>query len=244
MIQKTTNYDLFKFRDDNRVKIDQAHIRKLMDSITARNLLELRPIMVNEKLEIIDGQHRLHAAKNLSVEIYYQIQQNLEASDIILMNVTKTWSMADYLNFHCHNQKDEYIKLKNFMDKHNIGVRVAYNMSCGNSKVSEESFKHGDFKFSMNEMEKVVEICWETIGYIKKINGRSAYTQSVKFWGALLKVIKHPEFRHEKWKSNLEKLIYKCGPKNGERDYIIMLQGIYNWKNHTRLDLAQEIGFE
>ena len=38
----------------------------------------MRPIVVNKKMEVMDGQHRLMAAKQLGVEIYYQEEKNLE----------------------------------------------------------------------------------------------------------------------------------------------------------------------
>jgi len=89
MIRKTTNYEIFTFREDNREKIDKKHLARLVESIKSRNLLELRPIMVNEKLEIVDGQHRLLAAKQLGYEIYYQKEENLDCADIVRMNLSK-----------------------------------------------------------------------------------------------------------------------------------------------------------
>ncbi len=90
MIKKTKNYEMFTFREDNREKIDQSHVQRLVFSIEKRNLLELRPIIVNEKFEVIDGQHRLMAAKFLDVEIFYQQEKKLDAKDIITMNITNT----------------------------------------------------------------------------------------------------------------------------------------------------------
>ena len=102
-INKTKNYEMFKFREDNRLKIDQSHVNKLINSIQSRNLLDMRPIIVNSDYEILDGQHRLLAAKNLGVEIYYEIEEKLEHKDIILMNVAKSWAVCDYMNYFVKN---------------------------------------------------------------------------------------------------------------------------------------------
>lgn len=57
MIKKTFNYKMFKILKPNR-KINNSHVRKLMESISARDLSEFYPILINEKNEVIDGQHR------------------------------------------------------------------------------------------------------------------------------------------------------------------------------------------
>ena len=60
-LEKTKNYEIFKIMDCNR-ELSAANLQKLIGSIKSRNLLEFRPIIVNSKMEIIDGQHRLAAA--------------------------------------------------------------------------------------------------------------------------------------------------------------------------------------
>ena len=71
MIVKTTDYSIFKKINGNR-GISHSHVTKLTAAIARRNLLQLFPIIVNEKMEIVDGQHRLWAAKRLKLPIYYE----------------------------------------------------------------------------------------------------------------------------------------------------------------------------
>lgn len=68
-MEKTKNYSLFKKYAKNR-DIDGRHVEKLIASIKTANLLDCEPILVNEKMEVIDGQHRLEAAKSLNLDIY------------------------------------------------------------------------------------------------------------------------------------------------------------------------------
>ncbi len=240
MINKTKDYDLFTFRDDNREKIDQAHVKRLSESIKSRNLLELRPIIVNDKMEVIDGQHRLLAAKLLGVDIFYQQENKLSASDIIRMNISKPWTMGDYLNFYCHHQNDEYIKLKNFMTKHNLILKVALNISMGGGKSEYYGFRMGEFKFDEENLDIELDVCWDTIHYIKKMNGFSPYTSSSRFWKALLKLVRHPEFDEQKWRSNMQKMIDHFCPKARTEDYIDLIQRVYNWHNTSRIKLMDD----
>src|SRR5882757_1010825 len=147
MTESTTNYDMFVFREDNRDKIDQGHVRKLVDSITSRNLLELRPIVVNERMEIIDGQHRLLAAQKLGVEIYYQVEENLDSEQIINLNIAKTWGIQDFLNFYVNHEYPEYVKLHNVIKKNNLPLKVAISLYMGQSHIGFHDFKIGKYVF-------------------------------------------------------------------------------------------------
>lgn len=237
VIIKTTEYDLFIFREDNREKIDQTHVRRLADSIKSRNLLELRPINVNSKMEIIDGQHRLLAAKMIGVEIYYTKQDNLDASSIMLMNITKPWGSADYLNFFIQQGYEQYIKLKQFMTKNNLSLKIALNICTGQSHDNRKKFKMGEFKFDCDSMEKDLEICWETIFFIKKLNGFSSYTHSTRFWKALIIVTRHELFDVIKWRNNVQRMVGHFCPKATASEYLHSMLHIHNWHNNNKITL-------
>ena len=49
--------------------LNRQHIEKLKKSIKNKGLIN--PIMVNQKLEIIDGRHRLKACEELGVAVKY-----------------------------------------------------------------------------------------------------------------------------------------------------------------------------
>ena len=237
MINKTKNYDIFVIRDDTRERITQSHVNRIKESISSRNLLELRPIIVNEKMEVIDGQHRLFAARELDLEIYYQVEKNLGADDVLLMNTSKSWGMTDYLNFYSKNGYPDYINLKNFMEKNNITLKVAMNIFIGNSKRLYKDFREGKFSFIEEEVEKELEICWETIHYIKKMNGYSPYTYSSRFWKALLKLTTHAHFDKKKWQNNIKKMIERFTSKATLDDYCRLMMEVYNYKNMERINL-------
>lgn len=231
MIQKTKNYEMFVFRDDNREDINQAHVRALVESIRSLNLLELTPILVNEKMEVINGQHRLLAAKELGVDIYYHVQEGLGADELLVMNTNLNWRANDFLNFWCKKGNQDYIKLRDFVKKHNIDLRVGLTLCVGNGKNTYKDFKDGKFTFKEFGLDNEIEQCWDTVNFIKKMNGFSNYTRSGKFWQALIKLVTHHNFNAEKWKANLAKMIERLGPRTSTKDYCILLMDIYNWRN-------------
>lgn len=239
MIQKTKDYEMFKFRGDNRASIDQSHVKKIMESIQAKNLLELRPIDVNKDFEVIDGQHRLIAAKNLGVEIYYKIDESLEGSDIILMNISKAWKATDYLNYFCKNGHIEYQKLDEFMKKNRLSIRIALNLIVGESYEKSHEFKMGKFIFGEEDFSDSLALCWETVDYIKKMNGHSSYVISSRFWKALVRLFKHPDFDRDKWKTNMTRMIERFGPRATFNDFCRMITEVYNWKNLHKINLME-----
>ena len=239
MINKTKDYDLFKFREDNRERIDHKHVEKLIESIKSRNLLDLRPIAVNKNMEIIDGQHRLLAAKALNVDIYYQQEKSLQAQDIIQMNISKTWSPTDFFNFFCHHEYPEYLKLKEFMKKNDLSLGVALSVMIGRSMDGAHDFRIGKFKFTDDLVQEDVEVCWESIRRIKRMNLKTRYTCSSRFWKALLKLVKHPSFNKEKWFSNMDKMSSDFCVKAREEDYVALFQNIYNWRNQNKIEIKE-----
>lgn len=239
-VKSTTDYGIFKFREDNREKIDKAHVRKIAESIQARNLLEMRPIMVNADMEIMDGQHRLLAAQSVGVAIYYQMKEELQPEDIILMNISKSWGSVDYLNYYVRNGYPEYVKLKEFMKTNNIALKIALGLTMGKTWENGTTFRKGEYKFASDSASDELQICWDTINYIKKMNGYSAYTSSGRFWKAMVKLVKHSLFDKEKWKTNLERMIDKMGPRARTEDYMHLLSEIHNWRNSFKIDLKED----
>ncbi|MEK6878376.1 MAG: ParB/Srx family N-terminal domain-containing protein, partial [Nanoarchaeota archaeon] len=71
-IEKTTDYKMFKKLKGNR-NIYKPHLNGLIQSIQEENLLQYNPITINSDMEIVDGQHRLEAAKILKLDIYYLV---------------------------------------------------------------------------------------------------------------------------------------------------------------------------
>jgi len=237
VIKKSKNYEMFIFRDDNREKIDQTHVRKLMHSIEMRNLLEFRPIVVNEKMEVIDGQHRLLAAKALGIEIYYEIQKNIEITDIIPLNVAKNWTFSDYLNFYVKNKNEHYVKLKEIMTTYNLSIKIALRI-CSNDNIEtlHSNFRSGNFVFQDKNIEHDMNLAWDTVNCIRRFNGYSPYALSGRFWLSMLKLFKHPDFSEKRWRTNMEILVSKFGPKSNIKAFDEMFLEIYNYRNSSKLD--------
>ena len=95
-IHSTTDYEKFKYIKGNRA-IVEAHVKTLSDQIAKKDFQI--PIIVNEKMEVCEGQHRLEAYRLLGVPITYIIKEGLEIGDIREMNSTsRKWTMSEYMD--------------------------------------------------------------------------------------------------------------------------------------------------
>lgn len=100
------NYSKFKLRQDdlpkeeieNR-KVDKNLVKKIVKSIkTHRDYGHLFPIIVNGDFEILDGQHRFTARKELSLPIYYIVDRLFDPKHLGGINdAMKKWSKNDFV---------------------------------------------------------------------------------------------------------------------------------------------------
>lgn len=143
-IKKTSDYDLFCSFTSNR-EIDEKHVAQLVRSISSRNLLHINPILVDSNMRIIDGQHRLEAAKILSVEIYYIISDDVDRLDISKLNSNqKNWNTMDFINFYTIEGKPEFLKFSKFVSSYpDITISAALTIVSSKFTRNVKEVKNG-----------------------------------------------------------------------------------------------------
>lgn len=237
---KTSDYSMFKKHESN-VPLDAGNLKKVMASIQARNLLQFRPILVNSMMQVIDGQHRLEAAKILGLEIYYSISPDANHEDILLLNINqRLWGPSHYLNYYISLGKTDYIKFQEFMKKYNLDMRSARTFLTASGVGSKVLFKRGLFTFPQgNEYLTVVELKDKFDSIIElittqKIGGDQICTK-VSFKQALLEMLKCEDVDLNVLKRKLSINLDKIRICSGASGYVEMLKQIYNWKNPNPL---------
>jgi hypothetical protein len=164
-IYSTTNYSLFKKILGNRETV-HGHVKSLLESIAEDNMLEYFPIIVNENMEIIDGQHRLEAAKQLGLPIYYEIKHNAGINTVKLANTNMWgWKIADYVEQYIKLGNENYILLQNFCNKYGISISIGMLLMRGNrnsvgdlDKLKKGNFKVSNLKRAEDMAEKIIEM--------------------------------------------------------------------------------------
>ena len=115
-ILKTFNYLQFKKIKGNRL-INERHVNSLIKSITEKGLI-VNPAIVNEKMEIVEGQHRLLACKKLKKPFYYYIVKGANINDVTILNQNrKNWGFTEWMNRYAEYGNTEYKIYKHFYEK-------------------------------------------------------------------------------------------------------------------------------
>lgn len=241
MIKKTNDYSILKKHISNR-ELDRDNLARIKASLSFKNMLNVRPILVNKQMEIIDGNHRFAAAKELGIEIYYMIQDDSKDEDIVLLNTNqKPWNVYAYLNYYCSRNNPNYVRLKNFMEKMDIkDIYYPLSLLGNDSGVNLKQFKQGKFVFSQDTSD-----LQNSLLYIRKIQAvldkvmvgknRSFYKSS-RFVRSLGVLSRRENFDYPTLIKKLEgrlEAVYVCYSVPG---YIEMLKKIYNWKNSNSIE--------
>lgn len=150
IIRKTTDYDRFRFMDTNR-DVVQGHINNLKIAMQEHgNLTQVQPIVVNEKGDVIDGQNRLIACKELGIPVYYSVVEGLDINDARQMNILhRNWTNIDYAKSYATQGNQNYIRFLSLVEDYSAGYSniLMFIYGAQNSMMFNE-FKEGDLVVS------------------------------------------------------------------------------------------------
>lgn len=237
-VLKTTNYDLFTRSSENRKKKISKH-KKLGDSLDIHGFLPAYPIVVRQtsgkRLEVLDGQHRLHFAAIKDLPVYYLVlPPNQEFNVPVINDTQKPWSVEDYADWWKEDNED-YQRAWDFSDKYKLPIGTAFALLCDNTSISQfkEDFCLGNFSITHEQQAE------EIADLYNSIRGLSKELKST-FLNALAEVCKLPYFDKERLlKGAMRNRELLVGYNTKDR-CLLMLEEIYNYgradKKPLRID--------
>jgi hypothetical protein len=152
------DYDRFTLSEFNRVP---SLSKKLSESIKKNDLTQYNPILVDNRLVIIDGQHRFLVCMELGLPIYFIISNEVMINDAADINqASKNWSTLDYIIHYYKRGVESYVKLVEYSEKY--GLHTTNLLALGKGSVDKNQTvtdltKAGKFKFKMSD-EKINEL--------------------------------------------------------------------------------------
>lgn len=239
-IEKTKDYGIFKYLKGNR-PLNRNHVKKLKSSIENNNLLNLHPIIINEKFEIIDGQHRLECAKQLGYEIYFIQSDKVHDEHLIDCNVNqKSFEVENFVGyFATKDGNTEYIRLKTFMNRTNLKPKSILCLIIGNVSNDLLLFlKTGKFKLPTDgDADKLIDFYCDFIVYIqdKRIRPLSMFSNHY-FAKALRWIYKTDGFEMTIFFKKLDLRWFDLKPQLNAEGWYKLLINIYNFKNHNKIE--------
>lgn len=159
-VKKTTDYNTFKMLPFQR-DVSAEHVFSIKKSIKDNNMLISNPIIVDKNFYVIDGQHRLAAARDLKLPIYY-FQLMIDAienpSAIVSINTQKRWTLTDYIQYYAKLGFEEYIRFLNIMKLYDAPQTVVlYLAKCHGGHSFSDTVRSGKLRFP-EDTEDFLEI--------------------------------------------------------------------------------------
>ena len=143
-VYKTDDLEMFKFTKFNRnVLFTDEILEQAKEGFVS-------PIIVNEYMVVIDGQHRLEHAKKAGVPIEYIVKPGLNEHDIVRMNTTqRKWNMLNYIESYANQGSEEYVSLLNLLNKKYAGTTVVISVARNQTTATDVNklIKSGSFEF-------------------------------------------------------------------------------------------------
>lgn len=197
-IMQTTNYDMFKLMKGNR-SINKYNYSKLLTSMREEHLVI--PIVVNESYEIIDGQHRYMASKELGKPIYYFMVRGYGLDQVKRANVVSiNWKKKDYLEMFVSDSKHEYKEFEEIKDIYDLNINILLKIFAlvQKKQVNRLGYEFEDGTFTLEGKEEVLAFldALEDFNFFK-------FYKSSSFITAFIRLYFRNEYEHEKMKSKL-----------------------------------------
>lgn len=230
VIYQTTDYDRFKFNKLNR-EIDPARVEFWKRTLTNNDLLCDNPMLIDSNDNIIDGQHRLCAAKELGITVYYQVASRATINDAPTLNSqNKGWTNVDYLTAWCNAGNTEYIRLGKIHDQYPwMQLSTLYRLlSHGTNFVGlTDAFRGGRFVITAEAYAHEVARCTQD------------FAQFVPFWrettfiNAIANLCDNSNYDHARMMNKMKLVGNRLVHCASGADYIKLFSSIYNYKSKT-----------
>jgi hypothetical protein len=246
-VYKTNDLSIFKEIGGNRVPNPQ-HIKRLKLSIIENGML-CNPILVNEKMEVIDGQHRLIASKESNSFIYYIIINGYSLSQVHTLNLNqKNWTKKDFMDGYAAMGLESYIKLQNFVEKNqDFGFTDCVSL-CANQSFTamvkdirttkkEEVYNQSEVFVDGTWKGKDFELAQQWVEKIRLIKPYyNGYNRSILV-RVMIGLFKNKNFDYSEFMHKIRlqpKALVDCANVEQQR---LLIEEVYNYRSRNKVNL-------
>lgn len=177
-IYTTKDYSRFKKLEGNR-GVSTQRVEIIKRSIENVGYVT-NPIIVNEKFEVIEGQGRLQALKELELPVDYIIEDGCGIQQCVALNMRNTnWKLNDFIKSYADRGYMGYQRLCMLMEKYNnYGIMIFATAVKLISRFDNNQVKNGALEISEKEYNDAIDrLDWlnEIAPYCKSCNGEIGY---------------------------------------------------------------------
>lgn len=223
VVYETMHHSMFTSVIGNR-KLDSNNLRRLEESIRKNG--QIVPAIVNERLEIIDGQTRRAVCAKLGLPFQFVIKEGLNIQAVQTVNTDgKKWTMMDYLDMYVKLGNQNYLNVQYFMGAFPDLTLMNIREMLGDKRRSHV-FEKGGLKVNpdtLKEGTRLANALRDVSKYYRGYNKRS-------FVKAYMICLHKEGFDHNRFINKLTSMrseLYDCTTLTR---YLERIEYIYNYK--------------
>lgn len=145
---ETRDYSKFKLLSENR-EIRPANVEKIKLSVKEWGVIPGRPVLIDGVGNIVDGQHRFIAYKELGLPIPYEVINGDIIKKTMALNSNQAqWQLIDYIKSYADQGIDCYRRLLKFEEKYKLGNSSNIHICFGLKAKSNDIRLGKTFKFN------------------------------------------------------------------------------------------------
>lgn len=147
-VYETDDYSMFKELENNR-DVTKLRAEKLIASFSEKEILN--PIIVNEKMEIVDGQGRVEALKSLGRSIKFIVVPGATIEDCRRLNQYNTkWTTMTFVTSFASSGNENYKRLLECREKTKLPFALILRLVNQGDKL--EVVEGGKVKYRYNKI--------------------------------------------------------------------------------------------
>lgn len=228
VVQQTDDYDQFSFLSTNRDQ-NRGHIEALKEAFEEMgNFTKVQPILVNDQYQIIDGQHRFTACKELGLPIYFTVVDGLGVREARNMNILhRGWRVEDFARSYAMEGNTNYQKYLVLKEDYGFShsILLAYIYGKVDRAGVYKTFREGNFVF---DNEKEVR---ERLNMLSQYGEHTNLVNNREFAFAVLRIMDSENYEHKRMLNKLAQNGHSLVRMGTIDDNLRQLEELYNYNS-------------
>lgn len=242
-VYTTRDYSIFKRLVGNR-DIPESRIAKIVDSIQTIGWVH-NPIVVNEKMEVIDGQGRLTALQRLKMAVEYIIAPGAGTNECVYMNMNMVnWKLPDFIKSYAEQGNENYQRLLKLMEKYaNGNLDIISTAVYRLSKSKHRDIKAGTLQLTEEQYEAAIPRLKFIKPLLDNVNEKKLPGSLVTLIQTAIYYYDYEEVNKKRLLYSIEKYIYNATPWVSNLDCEREVENVYNYniKLEDKISIAHLI---
>jgi hypothetical protein len=242
-IEKTKNYELFVKNDEQR-PINVGHAKRLAANMVKYGFIPSKPIQAyrkGNKLVVVDGHHRLEAAKAANIPVCYVVEEKTSQDTMASENsLVKKWVTDDFVRLYASRGIPEYKEIMNYAAQ-GIPIGLVVMMLAGwtgGIGNNNRALQFGAYKIKTRKYADAA------VAIIKEFGQANDTVKNRTFITCLVKCMVVPAFSVEFFVGKLRANIGMLDKTSNADQMLAQFESIYNYRSRQTIPLKYLVSEE